>query len=64
MTAMRTINIGLIGLGTVGMGLVKALKAKRPILKQRMGLDLNLRLVAEKNWARKRDVRLPASMRC
>lgn len=63
MTAMRTINIGLIGLGTVGMGLVKALNAKRPILKQRMGLDLNLRLVSEKYWGRKRDVRIPSSMR-
>lgn len=60
---MKTIRIGLIGLGTVGIGLVKALKARAPLLKRRLGIDLDLRLVADKDWRRKRDVHIPASRR-
>ena len=60
---MKKINIGLIGLGTVGTGLVKALRVSGPLLKNRLGIDLHLRMVAEKNWRRKRDVSIPLSMR-
>ncbi|MCX6357044.1 MAG: homoserine dehydrogenase [Candidatus Aureabacteria bacterium] len=60
---MKTVNIGLIGLGTVGTGLVKALNANGPILKKRLGIDLNLLLIAEKNWRKARDVKIPLSLR-
>lgn len=60
---MKKIRIGLIGLGTVGVGLVKALKANGPLLKNRLGIDLDLCMVAEKDWRRKRDVSIPASKR-
>ncbi len=60
---MKKIRIGLIGLGTVGIGLVKALKAGGPLLKNRLGIDLELCMVAEKDWRRKRDVNIPSSKR-
>ncbi len=63
MKGLMKVNIGLIGLGTVGQGLVKALRANRQIIKSRLGLDLNFRLVAEKNWRRKRGVSIPLSKR-
>ena len=43
---MKKIRIGLIGLGTVGIGLVKALKAGGPLLKNRLGIDLERCMVA------------------
>ena len=58
------IGVGLIGLGTVGTGLVKAIRAQRGRIRERLGVDLALRRVAERNWRRRRDVRIPASMRC
>jgi homoserine dehydrogenase len=60
---MKTFNIGLIGLGTVGTGLVKVLKANGPLLRERFGLDLRLLAVAEKDWRRRRDVTIPSSSR-
>lgn len=63
MKTVRKINIGLIGLGTVGEGLVKALGGQRKRIRDRLGVDLVLRSVAEKNWRRKREVRIPPSVR-
>ncbi|MEI6633657.1 MAG: homoserine dehydrogenase [Chlamydiota bacterium] len=60
---MKKIRIGLIGLGTVGTGLVKALRKNGPLLRERLGIDLDLSLVAEKNWRARRDVRIPPSRR-
>ncbi len=45
MKTARKINIGLIGLGTVGEGLVKALGAQRKRLRDRLGVDLVLKSV-------------------
>jgi len=60
---MKKINIGLIGLGTVGAGFVKALRANGPLVRDRLGLDLNLKLVAERDWKRKASVAVPAALR-
>ena len=42
---MKRVNIGLLGCGTVGGGLVDLLRANRDIVAQRSGLDLQLRRV-------------------
>jgi homoserine dehydrogenase len=42
---MKTVNIGLLGCGTVGGGLVDLLRNNRDLVARRSGLDLNLRRV-------------------
>ncbi len=49
---MKTINIGLIGAGTVGGGVVKILARKRDLFAQNLGLDLRLTRIADKEPAR------------
>ncbi|MDO8741224.1 MAG: homoserine dehydrogenase [Candidatus Woesearchaeota archaeon] len=41
----KAINIGLIGLGTVGSGVVKILKNNSSLIKNRTGIELNLKKV-------------------
>ena len=41
---MKKINIGLIGFGKIGSGVVKALKAKRKFLKEKSGVDVEIKL--------------------
>jgi homoserine dehydrogenase len=49
---MRTINIGLIGAGTVGGGVVKLLARKSGTFGERLGLPLRLARIAEPATAR------------
>jgi len=46
---MKKINIGLIGLGTVGRGVLRALSQKRKFFKKRFGIDFNLVKVCDNN---------------
>ena len=55
---MRNVNVGLIGFGTVGSGVVRALKEKRSYLKKRLGVFINLVRVCDKNLRRQRSVSL------
>ena len=41
------INLGLIGFGTVGTGVVRLLTEQREILSRRLGADLVLKKVAD-----------------
>ena len=45
---MRAINIGIVGAGTVGGGVIKILSRKLPVFRQRLGLPLRLARVADK----------------
>ena len=56
------INIGLIGLGTIGSGVAKFLMARRDLLLKRTGIDFNLSLVCDKDLSLKRDVNFPEGM--
>ena len=56
---MKQINIGLIGLGTVGTGVVKILKKNAGLIKQRTGCRVVISKIAEK-LGRKDLVRLGA----
>jgi homoserine dehydrogenase len=44
---MKSINIGLLGCGTVGTGVVKLLIENKELLTARVGADLNLKWVAD-----------------
>lgn len=51
---MKKINIGLIGFGNVGSAVAKILKEKRIFLKKKIGLDLCLRKVSDKDISPKK----------
>jgi homoserine dehydrogenase len=56
---MRKINIGLLGCGTVGTGVVKLLIEKQKLLTARVGTLLNLKWVADIDIETDRGVRIP-----
>ena len=53
---MRNINVGIIGFGTVGSGVARALLEKRAYLKRRLGASVNLVKICDKDLRRKRSV--------
>ncbi len=55
---MKKINIGLIGLGTVGRGVLKALSGKRKFFKKRYAIDLHLLKVCDKNPKLKKKLKI------
>ncbi|MBI3010965.1 MAG: homoserine dehydrogenase [Candidatus Omnitrophica bacterium] len=54
----QKINIGLIGFGTVGAGVARALLEKGRLLEERVGARLVLRRVCDKDFRRRRGLRL------
>jgi len=56
---MRQINIGLLGFGTVGTGVVRILLEEQDILRARVGVDLNLKYVADIDLTTDRGIALP-----
>lgn len=44
---MKTINLGLIGFGTVGKGVVEILRENADVIQQRLGAVLNLKKIAD-----------------
>jgi len=55
---MKKIYIGLIGFGKVGSGVVKILKNRRSFLKEKLGCDLVLKKVCDKDLVSKREIHL------
>ncbi len=53
---MKQLNIGLLGLGTVGRGVVEILQERRTSLNARAGARFNLVRVFDRSWEKKRDV--------
>jgi len=56
---MQTIKVGLLGLGTVGVGVVQILQQQAELMAQRLGAQLVLAKVATRHPERERDVKLP-----
>jgi homoserine dehydrogenase len=53
---MDQIGIGLAGLGTVGAGVYKHLEQNRLLIKERLGMELNVRRVAVRNPTQTRPI--------
>ncbi|PKL51499.1 MAG: homoserine dehydrogenase [Nitrospira bacterium HGW-Nitrospira-1] len=53
------INIGIIGFGTVGTGTASILIQNRKLLKDRTGIDINLKKIADLDIKRDRGIKLP-----
>lgn len=55
---LERINVGLIGFGTVGTGVVKVLKENAALIKDKLGCELHLKRIADKDITRDRGVKL------
>src|ERR671936_1151567 len=55
MTSVDDVRIGLLGLGTVGAGVVKILAAQRAMLEERAGCRLTLAAIADSDLVRARE---------
>jgi homoserine dehydrogenase len=55
---MKKIKVGLIGFGTIGSGVVKALKTKRSFLRDRTGVDIVIDKICDKDISTKRPVKV------
>lgn len=53
---MKRVNIGLIGFGTVGGGVVRALQERKSLLVRRSGIELVLKKICDKDFSRRRRV--------
>jgi len=58
----RKINIGLIGFGNVGAGVVKILRDKKAILREKTGMEMVLKKVCDKDISAKRGISLDKSL--
>lgn len=56
---MKSVNIGLVGFGTVGRGVAWALLTKKKILEARAGVSLNLVRIADLDTRKRRGIRVP-----
>lgn len=59
---MRTLKIGLLGLGQIGSGLVSILSRKKKYFAEELGLRFEIVKVAVKHKNKARKVRVPASL--
>jgi homoserine dehydrogenase len=53
---MKKINVGLIGFGNVGCGVVKILQDKKAFLSNKIGFQINIKKICDKDIATKRNV--------
>ncbi len=53
---MDKVNIGIIGFGTVGVGVIKALKEKSVFLQKKAGVKIRVKKICDINLRRRRDV--------
>ena len=56
---MKTVNIGILGLGTVGGGTYEILDMNRELIEKRIGREIKVAKVLEKNTERLKALGLP-----
>ncbi|MDD5692386.1 MAG: homoserine dehydrogenase [Candidatus Omnitrophica bacterium] len=59
---MKKINIGLIGFGNVGCGVVKILQQRKSLLAQKIAIEINIKKICDKDIAKKREVKVDRSL--
>ena len=59
---IKKINVGLIGFGTIGSGVVKILKERKAFLKEKSGIDISIKKICDKDTSSKRIVRIDQAM--
>lgn len=59
---MRKINVGLIGFGNVGSGVVKILSEKKALLSAKIGLEIDVKKICDKDLVLKRNVAVDKSL--
>lgn len=59
---MNVINVGLIGAGTVGCGVIKVLDENRDIIERRVGVRLEIKKIADIDLERKRPVEISRNL--
>jgi homoserine dehydrogenase len=57
--AMKQVNVGLVGFGTVGTGVARILIEQRELLEERTGVRLNLKRIVDVDMTRDRGLALP-----
>jgi homoserine dehydrogenase len=55
----RKVNVGLIGLGTVGTGVVQILQRNTDLIRRRLGVPIEVLKIAVRDVKRKREVQVP-----
>lgn len=59
---MRKISIGIIGFGNIGCGVVKILQQRKTLLAQKIGVEIVIKKICDKDILTKRDVRIDKNM--
>jgi len=59
---MKKINVGLIGFGNVGTGLVKILQEKKKFLSDKIGLEIVLRKICDQDIQSKREIKIDKNL--
>ncbi len=59
---MEKINIGLIGFGNIGSGVIKILRDRKTILSEKIGLELSIQKICDKDLSSKRNVSVDKSL--
>lgn len=59
---MKRVNVGLIGFGTIGAEVAKALIDRRTLLREKTGIDIVLKRICDKDLKTKRKVSVPRSL--
>lgn len=59
---MRRINVGLIGFGNVGSGVVRILRDKRAFLRDKTGLEINIKKICDKDIASRRNIKVDKNL--
>lgn len=55
---MKTVNIGIIGFGTIGSGVAKVLKSKRAFLREKSGVDITISRICDKDLRTRRPLKV------
>tara|TARA_Y100000741_G_scaffold63035_1_gene44875 strand:+ start:344 stop:1624 length:1281 start_codon:yes stop_codon:yes gene_type:complete len=59
---MKKINIGIIGLGTIGTGVYKILKERRGEIKKRYNIEININKCCDISTAIKKQLKIPSDV--